>query len=114
MLLSDPKFNFRAKEADQSETLHKVFPSLRSFKYSVLENEIFNGVQWVSQKGTNYPTINIYDLKIIPVLLMDDVIKLKNNQESIFFLKNKTYILDGNILLILNSVNQLEKCLLIK
>lgn len=111
--LSDPKFNFRAKEADQSETLHRVFPSLRSFKYSVLENEIFNGVQWVSQKGTNYPTINIYDLKIIPVLLMDDVIKLKNKQESIFFLKNKTYILNGNILLILNSINQLEQCLLI-
>jgi hypothetical protein len=114
LLLSDPKFNFRTKEADQSETLHKVFPSLRSFKYSVLENEIFSGVQWVSQKGTNYPTINMYEIKNIPVLSKDDALKLKNEQGTIFLLKNKTYILKGKILFILDSNNQLEQCLYIK
>ena len=114
LTLSDPKFNFRTKEADQSETIFKACPSIKSFKYSVLENETFNGIQWVSQKGTNYPVINIYDLKIIPMLSKDDVLKLKNKPSSIFLLKNKTYILDGNILLILNSRDQLEKCLFIK
>ena len=114
LLLSDPKFNFRTKEADQSETLHKVFPSLRSFKYSVLENEIFSGVQWVSQKGTNYPTINLYEIKNIPILSKDDALKLKNEQGTIFLLKNKTYILKGKILFILDSNNQLEQCLYIK
>ena len=114
LLLSDPKFNFRTKEADQSEMLHKVFPSLKSFKYSVLDNEIFNGVQWVSQKGTNYPTINLYEIKNIPILSKDDTLKLKNEQGTIFLLKNKTYILKGKILFILDSNNQLEQCLYIK
>ena len=54
------------------------------------------------------------EIKNIPVLSKDDALKLKNEQGTIFLLKNKTYILKGKILFILDSNNQLEQCLYIK
>ena len=42
------------------------------------------------------------------------IAKLKNEKDVIYFLKNKTYILKGRILFILDSNNQLEQCLYIK
>jgi hypothetical protein len=47
-------------------------------------------------------------------LSKDDALKLKNEQGTIFLLKNKTYILKGKILFVLDSNNQLEQCLYIK
>jgi hypothetical protein len=112
--LSDPKFDFISQEAKKSDTLSKIMPSLRSFRFKVLENEFFYGEQWVNQKGTVYPTINIYKIKNTPILSKEDLLKLKNEKDVIFFLKKKTYILKGRILFILDSNNQLEQCLYIK
>ncbi len=114
VFLSDPKFDFISAEAKKSDTLYKTMPSQRAFRYRVLENESFYGEQWVNQKGTVYPTINIYKIKNTPILSKEDVLKLKNEKDVIYFLKNKTYILKGRILFILDSNNKLEQCLYIK
>jgi hypothetical protein len=114
MLLSDPKFNFKSKEVDQSEALQNTIPSLRFYRYRVVENESFYGEQWVNQKGNVYPIIDIYTIKNIPILSKKDIVKLKSEKDSIFFLKSKTYILKERILFILDSNNELEQCLYIK
>ena len=110
--LSDPKFNFLSQKV-KLDTISKLILSLR-YKYIVLENESFYGEHWVKQRGNVQPTINIYEIKNTPILSKEDVLKLKNEKDVIYFLKNKTYILKGRILFILDSNNQLEQCLYIK
>lgn len=114
LLLTDPKFDFNSLEAKKHDTLSKVSTLFRSFKYRVLENDFYFGEQWLNQKGTVYPIINIYKIKNIPSITKMDVEKLKNEMDVIYFFKDKTYIKKGRILFILTSNNQIEQCFYIK